>query len=84
MASASGSDLDVSDELFELTFCVGSAYMPEEVAAAVGDAGAAADAGAPAEPADDLLEGDGLCTFACYGVDTLEPVDLDEGAVDVR
>lgn len=31
------------------------------------------------ESMDDLLEGDGQCTFACYGVDTLEPVDFDEG-----
>jgi hypothetical protein len=36
------------------------------------------------ESTDDLIAGDGLCTFTCYGVDTLQPVDFDEGDVDVR
>jgi hypothetical protein len=80
-AAGEGNDvLSVSDELIALLGCVGTSYMEPEAMPVAGDAGAAeGDAGVPES---DLIEGDGLCTLACYGVDTLEPVDVNEGTFD--
>jgi len=69
-AAPNGDPIQLTNEMLDLLDCVATDY---EAMMGAGDAGAA-----DADTAQsDLVEGDDLCTLACYGVFSTNPVEVD-------